>query len=198
MNLQTTIIDRNDPDAVDISVQTMLRGDISVFPCDTIYGLSGLEGISEFRLRNVKSRPDTKKFIILANMEMVEALSGNHLPKGLKEAWPGALTAIINTVDGDTVAVRVPDDTFLQTVISGCGSPIYSTSVNTSGEPPLLSFDAIVREFSGKVSLIVRGGADQGVQASTLVDCTQTPYVLIRQGAFDASSLIRESDKDPI
>lgn len=193
MSSNTQIIDKGAANAVDITIKTMLNGDLAVLPCDTIYGLSGLIDISENRLRNVKSRPETKPFILLATFEMVCDICATELPKGLSQVWPAPLTAILLNKQGGTTAVRVPDDPFLQAVLQGCGAPIYSTSVNTSGEPSLLTFDAIQAQFTGKVELMVKGSEDQGTTASTLVDCTKSPYAVLRQGAYDASWLVKQS-----
>lgn len=196
MSFRTLVINRTDPAAVDTSVRVLKQGELAVLPCDTIYGLSGIVEVSEARLRMVKRRPETKPFILLATFSMAQQICQGELPAGLAETWPAPLTAIIRDKRGGTTAVRVPEDPFLQAVLEGCGAPIYSTSVNTSGEPALLSFEEIVGEFDGKVELMVRGAANQGTVASTLVDCTKSPYVVLRQGAFDASSLVGRSQTD--
>ncbi len=194
MSFETIVLDRSDACAVEVTTKTLLKGELAVLPCDTIYGLSGLVDISEIRLRNVKRRPETKPFILLATFSMAKSICSGALPKGLSEIWPAPLTAILSDSQGGTTAVRVPEDPFLQAVLEACGSPIYSTSVNTSGEPSLLSFKEIVQEFAGKVELMIQGGEDQGTVASTLVDCTKSPYAVLRQGAFDASWLITQSE----
>ncbi|MFA6687874.1 MAG: L-threonylcarbamoyladenylate synthase [Sphaerochaetaceae bacterium] len=193
MNSSTEFIERHDASAVATAIKVLKRGDIVVLPCDTIYGLSGLLEISETKLRNIKRRPETKPFILLATFGMAREICQGRLPDGLEETWPAPLTAILPDKKGGTTAVRVPQDEFLQAILEGCGTPIYSTSVNTSGEPPLLTFDAIANEFTGKVELLVRGDTQQGTMPSTLIDCTKRPYVVLRQGAFDASELIARS-----
>ncbi len=196
MNSETLVVDRADTSAIETTVGVLRHGGLAVLPCDTIYGLSGLVDISETRLRNVKRRPETKPFILLATFAMAREICQGKLPDGLEETWPAPLTAILRDKKGGTTAVRVPADPFLQGVLEGCGRPIYSTSVNTSGEPPLLTFDGILEEFGGKVELMVRGPADQGTRASTLIDCTKSPYAVLRQGAFDASWLTGRSLSD--
>ena len=100
------------------------------------------------------------------------------------------MTVILPYIGGGTIGIRVPDDAFLLSVLDCVGSPIYSTSVNISGEPSLLDFDSIVKRFGDKVDVIVKGLDVQGTTASTLIDATVKPYKLIRQGVYDASSLI--------
>ena len=54
----------------------------------------------------------------------------------------------------------------------------------------MLDFDSIVKRFGDKVDVLVKGLDVQGTTASTLIDATVKPFKLIRQGAYDASSLI--------
>ena len=72
---------------------------------------------------------------------------------------------------------------FMQDVLRVSG-PIYSTSVNFSGERSLLSFDEIFPVFSDLVDFAVEDPSVKGGMASTLVDATVFPYRVIRQGTY--------------
>ena len=67
--------------------------------------------------------------------------------------------------------------------------PIYSTSVNISGERSLLSFEDVLSVFDGTLDFIVKGEGGKG-SASTIVDMSQKPYRVVRMGAFDPRNLI--------
>lgn len=166
-------------------VGMMLReGAVGALPCDTIYGLSGIVGkASADRLYEIKRRPQSKSFITLMTLCQLEG-SSLEVPSELLGIWPAPLTAILrDRASGETVAVRVPDDDYIQRVMAISG-PIYSTSVNFSGEKSLLSFEDILPVFSSMVDFIVSDPSIHGGTASTLIDATVRPFKVLRQGAY--------------
>ena len=175
--------------SVDELAARLMTNEVGIFPVDTIYGIQAIasEKMAE-RLYEIKKRPKSKNFITLMTLEDLRA-SDLIVPEELYDVWPAPLTAILADRNGVTHAVRVPTDRFLYDVISITG-PIYSTSVNISGEPTLLTFDDISPVFDGKVNYILNTEVEPG-SPSTLIDMTKEPRVLIRQGAFDASSLLK-------
>ena len=64
-----------------------------------------------------------------------------------------------------------------------CGAPIYSTSVNRSGQPVLDTQTSIIEEFQPEVDLIVKDGDKKGALPSTLVSITDGKINVLRQGA---------------
>ena len=98
---------------------------------------------------------------------------------------------ILNKRNGGTIGVRVPNDVFLQTLLEMVGTPIYSTSVNISGEPSMNNLTAICKRFEAIVDVVVRGDETQGKVPSTLIDATGKPYRRLRQGLYDASALVK-------
>ncbi|MBO4758651.1 MAG: Sua5/YciO/YrdC/YwlC family protein, partial [Spirochaetaceae bacterium] len=56
------------------------------------------------------------------------------------------------------------------------------TSVNRSGNPPMLVIEDIIKEFESEVALIVCDGDTEGGAASTLVDITSGSIKVLRQG----------------
>ena len=100
------------------------------------------------------------------------------------DRWPAPLTAIVRDREsGLTHAVRVPSDSFIQEVLRISG-PIYSTSVNFSGEKSLLTFEDILPVFESLVDFIVKDPSVSGGMPSTLIDATSVPYRVLRQGAY--------------
>ena len=159
------------------------EGQVGIFPCDTIYGLCGAatESIAE-RLYEIKRRPQSKSFITLMTKEQAAA-SGLLIPEDIMDRWPAPLTAVVASPGGGTAAIRVPSDPFLQLVLPVSG-PIFSTSVNFSGEKSLLSFEDIFPVFRDSADFIVNAPGVHAGMASTLVDATRIPYKVLRQGAY--------------
>ena len=166
-------------------VGRLLRdGRVGVIPCDTIYGLSGIVDMeSAERLYEIKRRPQSKSFITLMTLGQLKE-SSLEVPEELLSIWPAPLTAILrDSHGGETTAVRVPADDYIQRVMDVAG-PIYSTSVNFSGERSLLTFQDILPVFSQLVDFIVSDPSVYGGQASTLIDATVRPFRILRQGAY--------------
>ena len=139
---------------------------------------------------DIKGRDSSKPFLVLATISQVKKLCSD-IPEDILSAWPAALTVILNKKEGGTIGVRVPNDSFLQSLLEMVGCPIYSTSVNLAGEPSLHNLTAISKRFEALVDVIVRGEETQGKVPSTLIDATCRPYRLLRQGLYDANHLIK-------
>ncbi len=169
---------------IELVASRLKEGRVGIIPCDTIYGISttvtkeGSEKIYE-----IKNRPQNKAFIILMTKKQVKK-SSLIVPDDILALWPCALTAVLSYPDGSTVAVRVPSDEYLLSLLELSG-PIYSTSVNISGEPSLLTFSDILPRFNDKVDFIVKSDIPGTGKSSTLVDATKKPYRILRQGSYE-------------
>ena len=160
----------------------ILKGEVGIFPCDTIYGLCGkVSPLVMEKIYEIKERPQSKRLLVLCDKESLPSLVV--APEDIKALWPSPLTVILPTPDGDTLAVRVPDDPFLSALIAISG-PIYSTSVNLSGSPSLQSFGEILPVFGDRVDFIVRKDDLVPGLSSTLLDATKRPCRIIRQGSY--------------
>jgi L-threonylcarbamoyladenylate synthase len=163
----------------------LASGGIAIAPGDTMYGLIGIVPGAEARLRAVKGRGEDKPFLqIVPEASWIGRISDQSVPRKLQKYWPGPLTLVVRDRRGGTVAVRVPDSKFLQKLVSAVGVPLYSTSVNRAGSPPLRSVVEMVREFSDDVDAIFDDGDHEPGPPSTLLDITSVPYKVLRQGAL--------------
>lgn len=176
------IIDYREENIPEIA-RRLRRGEVGIIPSDTIYGISGIVGEErENRIYEIKERPASKKLIVLSSLEGLESL-GVEVKDEIKKLWPSPLTVILPEIGGDTLAVRVPSDPFLLSLLTLSG-PIYSTSVNFSGQPALQTFSEIEPVFSSKVDFIVKKERIEKGESSTLLDATKTPCRVLRQGAY--------------
>ena len=185
------IILRSDSDSVECVSRVLLEGSVVVLPTDTVYGFSGVVPESEDVIRKIKGRDETKPFIhLIAEPEDIYRYTDEVLPDQLLAMWPGALTVIVplkkRLITGEsevtTVAFRCPGDGWLRQIIKAVGKPIYSTSVNRSGQPVLSSVLEIDKEFGGEVKLIVDGGGTENALPSTLVKFEKGKCIILRQG----------------
>lgn len=173
---------------IDRVVQYLQEDDLLVLPCDTIYGLSGRYATTFDKLCALKKTTGQHQFIVLATLEQAHQLC--KVPPILEKHWPCALTVILeNHEGGQSTAIRVPNDPFIQTILTKLGRPIYSTSVNDTGFA-ITNITDIIFTYKQKVQAIVID-PDRGRDTpSTLIDCTKVPYELVRCGAYDASTLL--------
>lgn len=185
------IILRSDSDSVEFVSRVLLEGSVVVLPTDTVYGFSGVVPESEVLIHKIKGRDETKPFIqLIAEPEDIYRYTDEVLPDQLLAMWPGALTVIVplkkRLITGEsevtTVAFRCPGDGWLRQIIKAVGKPIYSTSVNRSGQPVLSSVLEIDKEFGGEVKLIVDGGSTENALPSTLVKFEKGKCIILRQG----------------
>lgn len=170
-------------EAKPLLVDLLARGGVAIIPCDTVYGIVGRVPDTEARIRSIKGREETNPFLMLiGSVDQLRLISDVKLDPDLERLWPGPVTLVI-PAGGRTVAVRLPDDAFLREVIVSLSAPIYSTSVNRSGSPPLEEVQRIVDLFESDVDLILDGGNLFGRRPSTILDVSSRPFRVLREGA---------------
>ena len=178
------IIPYKNPKMFDTLFNVLERDGVAILPGDTIYGFVGKYPITEKRIRSIKGREEGKPFLVLVDYEILSKLTDQEIPAELKHFWPGPLTLIVRCKYAEgTIAVRIPKDKVQMDLIQRLKMPLFSTSVNRSGELPLNDIHGIIKEFEDKVDLIVDGGNIKEGEPSTIIDITQHPYKLVREGA---------------
>lgn len=190
-SLITKLIARCEPGSELLVADCIKGGGVCVLPTDTVYGFSGIVPQSQSRIHSIKGRDEGKPFIqLIAKPEDLYRYTDVVIPQQLFSLWPGAVTVIVPVKqDADkktTVAFRCPGDSWLRRVIDLVDAPIYSTSVNRSGEPVLGNVEAICQEFSGEVELIVNGDEIivSNAMPSTLVELLPDGKCkIVRQGS---------------
>lgn len=193
-------VSKDDSKSVEITADILKNGGVAVLPTDTVYGFSGivdLEGQTNYktdvRIRSIKGRAETKPLIcLISKPEDIQLYTNDKIPSSLLSKWPGALTIIVHTKPDcrlseklPTVAFRCPGDPWIRKVIELCGAPIFSTSVNRSGQPVLDTVEAIQNEFANEVELIINDGDKKGALPSTLVSIENGEVKVLRQGSVN-------------
>jgi L-threonylcarbamoyladenylate synthase len=174
-----------DPAAVRTLAALLARGGVAIIPCDTIYGIVGVDPEADARIRKLKGRGEDKPFLrLVADASWARKLTGRDAPGRLARHWPGPITLVLPVEGGATLALRVPAAAWLRDLIAGLGRPLLSTSVNRAGRPALCRADEIVAEFGSEVDLVLDGGDLPDAEPSTIVDASSRPCRILRQGAF--------------
>jgi L-threonylcarbamoyladenylate synthase len=177
------IIRKDDPDSALKAAHFLLERKVIIIPTDTIYGFSGVAPDTKQQIVAIKGRDEGKPFIeLISAPENLTGRTTDTINPDLLALWPGAITIIVNTTTG-TTAFRCPGDPWLREVLRLAGCSVYSTSVNRSGEKPLIAIEDICREFGNEVDLVIDGGNSSESKASTIVDATHDEYRIVRQGS---------------
>lgn len=199
------ILQKSNQASIGTTVATLRKGSIVIIPTDTVYGFSGIVDLkasdtsfeTDAKIRAIKGRAETKPLIqLIARPEDLQLYTDDKIPPELLAKWPGALTIIVHIKkdsplaasaipESGTVAFRCPGDAWLREIITQCGAPIFSTSVNRSGQPILDTAATITSEFSSEVNLIIDDGDKKGALPSTLVMIEDGQIKILRQGSVE-------------
>lgn len=175
-------------------------GKVLVLPTDTIYGFSCLatdrEAIKKiFKLKQrephkplitlVSSVAMVKRYAYLSKLEaeILNKLWGEHVaPTTVILRAKNNLPAEIISESGG-LSCRLPKSDFLIKIIKKVNAPIISTSLNLSGQQPLIDVSELDYSFSGKnkPDLIISTGRAKRKKPSRLVDLRAGSLKIIRK-----------------
>ena len=168
----------------------LAEGEVVAFPTDTVYGV-GVATARPDRLEALfalKRRPPEKRIpILVSDLDQAIAVGGlaDDVARHLSERfWPGALSIILPTADGETQAFRAPDHHVALDLIRAAG-PLFTSSANRSGEPETLGADDVLIAFAtqqDELAAVVDGGHVPGGIASTVLDLSVSPARILRVG----------------
>ena len=111
--------------------------------------------------------------------------------------WPAPLSLLLPLADDlpasagtGRLAVRIPAHDQLRLLLADLGSSMTATSMNRSGEEPLLDPHEVARLLASEPgSWLVDGGMLPGGKPSTLVGVREGRLEVLRAGAFPVDTL---------
>jgi tRNA threonylcarbamoyl adenosine modification protein (Sua5/YciO/YrdC/YwlC family) len=185
---------------VEQAAEVLRAGELVMIPTDTVYGIAAAPSVpgATQRLFDAKGRRrDIPIAVLVADADQAWSVARAPVPGAARRMgerwWPGALTVVVErdaawTADlGDdvgTVGLRCPDHDFVRALCREVG-PLATSSANRHGEPTAPRGDPRL-----PVGLVVSDGPHSGL-ASTVVDCTVDPPMVIREGAIPAAALLQ-------
>ncbi len=173
------------------------NGGLVAFPTETVYGLGGdaLNRESSRKIYAAKGRPSDNPLIVhICRFEDIREIASEVPEAAVRAAeafWPGPLTMILRKSDRvprettgglETVAVRFPSDKTARKLIEYGGGYIAAPSANLSGRPSPTAAEHVTADLSGRVDMIIDGGASELGLESTIVDMTVSPPQILRPG----------------
>jgi L-threonylcarbamoyladenylate synthase len=196
--------------AVPRVVAHLQSGGLLAYPTETVYGLGSTPRLEDVRaLARLKGRRPGKPFLLLVSSRQMAEAQGLAFGAGAnalaRAFWPGPLTLVLPGGGGRLpdelrgpeggIAVRWTSHRGIARLVAALGQPLTSTSANLPGQQPAPGANAIVRDFAAAVEqgllLVLDGGVLGNSPSSTIVDCTQSPPRLVREGAITRAELRR-------
>jgi tRNA threonylcarbamoyl adenosine modification protein (Sua5/YciO/YrdC/YwlC family) len=181
--------------SVEQAALAIKAGMVVGIPTDTVYGI-GVDPTNQRAvdlLFELKGRDEDRPIGLLAasldQAKQVGQITG--IAEELAERhWPGGLTLVVvpaaSLIEGvgdrlrGTIGVRVPDYPVTLELLAATG-PLAVTSANLAGQPETMDDAGARAVFGDRVAVYIEG-LSPGRRASTVVDVTADPPVILRPG----------------
>lgn len=186
------------------SVNILKNDGVIAVPTDTLYALAasiespkGIEKIFE-----IKGRSYNSPISLLINSSEQLKKYTQEIPEEtwnlINQFWPGPLTIILKSSPSvpnillahtGKVGLRIPNNLVARNIVQKLGSAITGTSVNISGQADMISQIDIKNTFGNKIDLIIENNIKKTNIASTILDLTVKPAIIIREGFIQKKSI---------
>lgn len=192
------------PECIDIAAELLSNDEIVAIPTETVYGLAG-NGLSPAAVKKIfeaKGRPNDNPLILhISDINWMYRYASEVSDLALKLAerfWAGSLTMILpkkdivpyETSGGlETVAFRMPDNSWTLKLIERCGFPLAAPSANLSGLPSPTRAGYVYNDLNGKIPLIIDGGTCECGVESTVIAFTGKGVKILRPGGVTPEML---------
>jgi tRNA threonylcarbamoyl adenosine modification protein (Sua5/YciO/YrdC/YwlC family) len=188
-------------------VACLRDGGVVIYPTDTVYGIGcditrqrAVERVC--KLKGIQPEKANFSFICsdLSHLSDFTKPIDTSTFKVMKKALPGPFTFILeanNSVpklfrnNKKTVGIRIPDNAICLEIVKHLGNPIMSTSVHDDDEIIEYTTDPelIYEKYKDKVDIVIAGGFGNN-EPSTVVDCSNGSFTVLRQGLGDLDAFL--------
>lgn len=186
------------------AAEIIAGGGIIAYPTETFYGL-GVDATNEKAIKKifaVKGR-DFKNpvSLIIGKPDDIYPLV-QEVPETARKLisvfWPGALTIVFSASDkilptltagSGRIGLRVSSHPIASKIVQKIKRPITATSANLSGSPECSMASEVAGQIGDKIDAIIDWGKTQGGKASTIIDVTCDPPVILREGAISRKTI---------
>jgi L-threonylcarbamoyladenylate synthase len=181
--------------------EILRAGGLVAFPTETVYGLgaNALDPVAVQKIFAAKERPGWDPLIVhVTGMSLAEQLAEGLPATLLARFWPGPLTVVVPkkpcvpdavTAGRPNVALRMPRHPVAQALLAAAGCPVAAPSANKFGRPSPTRAQHVVDDLGDRVDLILDAGPTEMGVESTVLDCTQSPPVILRPGGVTREEL---------
>lgn len=184
--------------------EVLLSGGIVAFPTESFYGLAvnAMDERAIQRLFNVKKRNSNQPLLLLIPGPETLIRYVENIPdiarRLMENFWPGGLTLIFNagpeispllTAGTGKIGIRLSNHPIATGLAGSIDGPITGTSANISGRPAAVEAGDVHNSLGTEIDLIIDGGKTRGGEASTILDITSTPALVLREGIIKKDAL---------
>lgn len=181
------------------------KGGLVIFPTETVYGIaanfSNERAIK--RLREVKRRNIDKPFsVLLAHTDYIDQVTQFADPilyKLMAAYWPGPLTMVLPSIDlTSTIGVRIPQNNIALRLSAAAQCLIAAPSANVEGKKPPVNCQQALEDLDGLVDIAIDGGPTTVGISSTVVDLTQLPLKILREGTIKEDAIRKTAEQKTV
>lgn len=181
------------------AAELVLQGGVIAYPTETFYGL-GADATNEEALRKIfgikgRNFSNPISVIIGERNDAYSLISGsNSVAEKLMDAfWPGALTIVFRaaknispllTAETGKIGIRLSSHEIARRVAQEIRRPLTATSANMSGKPECVTANDVLVQVGDKIDAVIDAGKTAGKNASTIIDTTCVPPIILREGAI--------------
>ena len=178
---------------IDLAKTTLERGEVIVYPTDTLYGFgvdaTNTEAIR--RLNRLKGRVQPLSIVLESVDHMYDfAEFDADIKSEIKKLFPGSYTVLLPSKKSDlsplvqsgspSIGIRIPDHFFPIKLVKLLGKPIITTSINRHGTDPLNDVTQVEIDFPNVD--IFEDSNHTPSKGSTIIDYSTSPPEVIRDG----------------
>jgi L-threonylcarbamoyladenylate synthase len=209
--MKTEIAPTNSPNerrqAIARAVACLRAGEVVALPTETVYGLAAdaLSAEAVLKIFETKKRPQFNPLIVhlpelgwLEKVAVVEEAARPLIERLIARFWPGPLTIVlprrelvppIVTAGLETIAIRMSAHPLFTEVARVFAQPIAAPSANRFGRISPTTAAHAMEELSGRIPLVLDGGATEHGIESTVVAVRADKIEVFRAGPITREEL---------
>ena len=190
-----------------LAKKTLEKGDLVIFPTETVYGLGGDATNKEAikKIYNLKKRPETNP--IICHFRDIEHVNQNFKISKIDSLlinlfWPGALTLILQkkssslispsvSNNSDLVGCRIPNHPIAIELLNNVKFPIAAPSANIATKISSTHYNHISENLKKKSFILESGSSPLGLE-STVLQTFNDKIEILRLGSITIETIIKK------
>lgn len=174
----------NEDHDIAVAVGVLRNGGIVAHACEGVWGLAcnPWSECTLSRIMSIKDRDEAKGLIVIGHDSEVFDAEIQDLDSSIQDmvrtSWPGHTTWVIPSMrfprmvtgNRSTIAARVPGHGQARELCKRFGSPLVSTSANTSDQPPAKTLSQVHESVGALVDFVLPGEIGCAEGPSTIRD----------------------------
>lgn len=180
-------------------VDCLNDGGVIIYPTDTIYGLGcdiyNQKAIDRIcRIKGINPNKANLSILCYDFSHLSDFTAPIYTPvfRVMKKALPGPFTFVLRANNNvpkifktkkKSVGLRIPDNNIPRLIVETLGHPIVTTSIHSDDEITEYETDPeiIYDKYKKLVDIVIDGGFG-GNKPSTIIDCTDGNFTVLREG----------------